>query len=196
MYKPERDRPYAAAKFRKAQREPVAVRRGNWVAGTNPPLCAIHQEVAVWHRNSRRASGGQWTCRACARDKSRGLRRKWRTEHTDPFQYNLKKSFTLAKHHSKKIGREFTITFDEVLALWEAQGGRCAISGVPMDHFPGDGERRRNKVTMDRIDCARGYTPDNVWLITDWANRAKSDLTREELLLFAHGVITGLSQSS
>jgi hypothetical protein len=99
------------------------------------------------------------------------------------------RSFTQAKFQSKKVGREFSITFDDVLSMWSAQGGRCAITEMPMEFLPGDGGRRRNKVTMDRIDCSRGYTPDNVWLVTDWANRAKSDLSHDELLAFANGIL-------
>jgi len=128
--------------------------------------------------------------------KARGQKRRWRTEHTDPFTYNLKRFFCAAKFHSKKIGRTFTLDFSDLLAMWKAQGGRCAISGDQMQHLPGDVTRNRHKVTMDRIDSARGYERGNVWLVCDWVNRAKSDLTSDELIRFAHGVIKGWSQSS
>ncbi len=42
---------------------------------------------------------------------------------------------------------------------------------------------------MDRIDSALGYTIDNVQLLCDQCNRAKQELTREELIRFAKGVL-------
>jgi hypothetical protein len=41
----------------------------------------------------------------------------------------------------------------------------------------------------DRIDSSKGYTTNNIWLVCDWVNRAKSDLTKEELLLLSRGII-------
>ncbi len=194
----ERDRIYQQTKAALSTRTVFVVRRSNWIqqGDGKPPLCAIHNEEAMWQRNRARESGGQWTCRTCARLKSKGLRRKWRTEHTDPFHYNLKRAYIAAKSHSKKIGRPFSITFNDVLALWEEQNGRCAISGDAMEYLPGNGTRNRYKVTMDRIDCTGGYEAGNVWLVCDWVNRAKSDLSKAELIRFSHGILRNLSRLS
>jgi hypothetical protein len=58
-----------------------------------------------------------------------------------------------------------------------------------MEYLPGNGMRNRRKVTMDRKDSSRGYEVDNVWLVCDWVNRAKTDMTRSEALLFANGIL-------
>lgn len=184
------DRDYARNKSRIAHREPFAVRKSNWIENDGaPPICAIHNEEAKWHRNKARESGGQWVCPTCARTKARGQRRAWKTQHTDPFQYNLKRAFTSAKHHSKKIGRTFAIAFDDVLALWAAQDGKCAITQTPMEFLPGNGERNRNKVTMDRIDSTLGYERGNVWLVCDWVNIAKTSMSKADAILFARGIL-------
>lgn len=181
---------YQREKSRIAHREPFPVNRPNWeYRGSEPPICTIHDEIAVWHKNNARKLGGQWACRVCQRNKSRGQRRAWKTDHTDPFTYNLKRAFTAAKHHSKKIGRVFSIDFDAVLRMWEGQDGKCAITCVPMEYLPGNRERNQHKVTMDRIDSSRGYEPGNVWLICEWANRAKTDMTREQSIIFANGLL-------
>lgn len=195
-YLPERDKPKARRKSKKASRKPYTVRTGNWIEqeGELPPLCELHNETAVWHKNKARSSGGQWACKTCSRLKSKGQRRAWKTGHTDPFTYNLKRLFTMAKHHSKKIDREFSITFDDLLSLWENQKGKCAITGMGMSYIPGNGKRKRTKITMDRIDSGKGYIAGNVWLVCDWANRAKSDSDTRELLLFANGVLKNKSK--
>jgi hypothetical protein len=43
-------------------------------------------------------------------------------------------------------------------------------------------------MSIDRIDPSKGYTPDNVWLISQRANRIKNDATPEELKLIAEAV--------
>jgi hypothetical protein len=180
---------YQREKSYKASRQPFAVNRPNWeYRDGQPPVCTIHDEAAVWHKNKARPEGGQWACRVCQRNKSRGQRRAWKTEHTDPFTYNLKRAFVMAKCHSKKIGRTFSIQFDDVLRMWDSQGGKCAITGEVLEYLPGNGERNQRKVTMDRIDSSRGYEPGNVWLLCDWANRAKTDMTRDQALAFARGI--------
>lgn len=185
------DREYQKHKSSIASRKPFAVRKSNWIFidKTSPPICSIHHETAVWHKNNNRPSGGQWACRTCARNKSKGQRRAWKTEHTDPFTYNLKRLFTMAKCHSKKINREFSLEFSNIIDMYNAQSGLCAITGVILEHIPGDKMRNPNKLTIDRIDSSKGYTTQNTWLVCDLANRAKSNLTKEQLIRFAEGIL-------
>ena len=42
-----------------------------------------------------------------------------------------------------------------------------------------------NSPSLDRIDSSKGYTPDNVWVISRRANIIKHDATLEELLLIS-----------
>jgi len=172
-----------------AHREPYAVRQSNWQKRNGlPPICMLHREEAIWHRNKARESGGQWVCPTCARHKAKGQKRTWKTGHTDPLRYNLARAVAAAKFHSKKIGRPFSLSVEDVLEIWNRQKGRCAISDIQMEWLPGNVRRNRNKVTMDRIDSSKGYERDNVWLVCDWVNRAKTDMTKEESLLFACGI--------
>ena len=41
---------------------------------------------------------------------------------------------------------------------------------------------------LDRIDPSRGYTPDNVWIISYRMNRIKNDATPRELALVSRAV--------
>ena len=90
------------------------------------------------------------------------------------------------KKHNKKYSndkREFNITVEFLMELFERQEGKCAISGIPMlttthrDECP-EGERcNSNKLSIDRIDSLRGYTEDNVQLVRWRANSMKMDMT-------------------
>jgi hypothetical protein len=58
-----------------------------------------------------------------------------------------------AHHHDIDIGY--------LEALWRAQGGTCALSGMPMSHKP----MTKWQASLDRIDDNRGYVQDNVRFI-------------------------------
>lgn len=60
---------------------------------------------------------------------------------------------------------------EDVVALWELQEGKDAYTGVPLrlDAPVGDPER----ISLDRIDPAKDFTPDNICLCCSWVNRAK-----------------------
>ena len=61
-----------------------------------------------------------------------------------------------------------------VFALYEAQGGRCALTGLRFDlRIVGNGKARRPFApSLDRIDSTGGYTQDNVRLVCQAVNFA------------------------
>lgn len=76
------------------------------------------------------------------------------------------------KHRARKLGIEFDLTFDDVVIPTH-----CPVFGMPLtfgklwDHVP----------SIDRIDRAKGYTKDNIVIVSMRANRIKSDATIDEL---------------
>jgi hypothetical protein len=81
-------------------------------------------------------------------------------------------------------GRVCTITSDDLPALWHAQKGLCARSGYPMTYTTGDWY----KVSIDRIDSAKGYTRDNIQLVCRLANRAKSNIDNAEFIALCQAI--------
>jgi hypothetical protein len=73
--------------------------------------------------------------------------------------------------HDPKSGpkRDFDIDLDYVVSLYEAQQGKCAITGVKMTHAFND----MNAMSIDRIDPERGHIKGNIHLICQWTNFAK-----------------------
>lgn len=77
------------------------------------------------------------------------------------------------KHASPEhaiILNDIQITRNDLVSLYHQQDGKCAITGVRMCHMFG----KPNTISIDRIDSAKGYTPDNVHLVCQWVNLAKS----------------------
>jgi len=72
----------------------------------------------------------------------------------------------------------FRITLQYLHAL--AKGiEACPILKIPLQYA--NGKLCDNSATLDKFDVSKGYVPGNVWIISDKANRMKSDATLEEL---------------
>jgi hypothetical protein len=80
-----------------------------------------------------------------------------------------------------RIGREYadSLSAEKLRALarrlMRDQGGRCALTGTPFDEAS-----EVDRVSLDRIDCDRGYAEGNVQLTTVFANRARGTLDIED----------------
>lgn len=103
--------------------------------------------------------------------------RKWLSEN-----YNRKLWYT-AKHTAPQRDLEFTLTPEDIKIPTH-----CPILGVELLTYTLKG-RQKYKASLDRIDSSKGYTPDNIQVISELANRMKSNATKEELLLFANGIL-------
>jgi cupin superfamily acireductone dioxygenase involved in methionine salvage len=79
-----------------------------------------------------------------------------------------------AKVRAQKRGLAFNITKIDII-IPEV----CPVLGIPLKHnsrHMGD-----SSPTIDRIDNSRGYTRDNIVIISMKANRLKSNATLEEI---------------
>lgn len=82
-----------------------------------------------------------------------------------------------ARERAKRRQIECTITVDDIVIP-----ELCPVFGSPLIKNAGRGPGD-NSPTLDRRDPRKGYTPDNIWVISAKANRIKNDATIEELKL-------------
>ena len=87
---------------------------------------------------------------------------------------HMKQSFHASPKRLAMLN-DIQITRDDLVSLYHQQDGKCAITGVVMCHVFG----KPNTISIDRIDSAKGYTPDNVHLVCQWVNNAKSKYSLE-----------------
>lgn len=80
------------------------------------------------------------------------------------------------------------LTLDYLMYLWEKQKGKCALSGINMTYEFYKGRVNTN-VSVDRIDSTKGYTKDNIQLVTMAANQMKNDLQMDEFISLCKSVI-------
>lgn len=96
--------------------------------------------------------------------------------------------FHATQSQAKYRGREFDLTLGFVENLWLNQNGCCLISKVP---FNWGGKFNPDAPSLDRIDSSRGYTQDNVRLITHHLNIAMNKFGLEQFIKLAKNVLGG-----
>lgn len=122
-----------------------------------------------WHKKWKR-------CLPCYRTKQRES--KARISKRDPST----RLFQAARERMRG-GGEFSITLDDVRAVWP-HDNRCPALGVVLRQ--GKGKVHDESPTLDRINPAWGYVPGNIAVISYAANRAKGALSAEQLSRIAN----------
>jgi len=92
----------------------------------------------------------------------------------------LNNLFNQSRSTNKKTRQlEWQITLDDLLEMWEKQGGRCAISGAFLTHHKDGSGTKEWNVSIDRIVNTRGYTPQNTQLVCHRVNLMKHTLSED-----------------
>ena len=89
--------------------------------------------------------------------------------------------FHSAKRRAKEQGIPFTITLDDIIIPEE-----CPLLNIPL--FAGNGNPCDNSPTLDKLIPSKGYVPGNILVISDKANRIKSNATIGEIVLLAENL--------
>lgn len=91
-----------------------------------------------------------------------------------------KEIYNRLKQSAKKRGIEFNLSLPELNEI--SFPITCPVLGIPLRW--NRGEPKDNSYSFDRIDSSKGYTIDNLQIISYKANRAKNNLSEEEIKLF------------
>lgn len=90
-------------------------------------------------------------------------------------------------HAVKRVKTENPVTLDELMSMWRAQLGLCAVSGVIMTWR--QGRITSTTISIDRIDCERGYSSDNVRLVCYAVNAFKGRMSDVQMLDMARAIV-------
>jgi hypothetical protein len=118
-------------------------------------------------------------CKQCIRE-NHTYRRDHHTieQFTNEMILSTKRNSRLRESRGRKECGINTITVDDVLTLKSQQNNICIYSGRTLVW-----ERNHpDKASIDRIDSSKGYTPDNIQLVTHLVNQAKSNLDHDEFI--------------
>lgn len=100
-----------------------------------------------------------------------------RQKELERYHNNISKSLWRgARERAKKKGIEFTITPEHIIIP-----EYCPVFGLPIFSIAGGKKQNDNSPSIDRINNDKGYTPDNIVVVSLRANIAKNRFTMEEL---------------
>lgn len=96
-----------------------------------------------------------------------------------------------AKHRAKRKQLDFDLKFEDIY-LPEY----CPALNIKLEFNYGKGQTggEDNSYSLDRIDSAKGYTPDNIQVLSRKANAMKNNATKEELISFAKWILEVYSE--
>jgi hypothetical protein len=97
--------------------------------------------------------------------------------------------FNRYKREANKRKLEFSIEPSDIERLWIKQNGRCNQTGVKLICQPHD----RGTWSLDRISNYKGYTKDNIQIVSKIYNMVKMVRTDEEIKLFSYLVFQNLT---
>ena len=151
--------------------------------------CKEPKPFTSFTKNKASPDGLQYKCRPCdvAYQAKRRLENpELRLDYQRSYQKNRRKDYTYrlqmlinaSKQRAKNKDREHNISVEDIKKIFP-EDGCCPIFGMKLE-FNSAGFRE-NSPSIDRIDSTKGYTPDNIQIISWKANRIKGYASIQEL---------------
>ncbi len=138
--------------------------------------CNTNKPTTAFARHPQTRDGFAGNCKACE-NVARNIRRLGKPPRKDggwPARSPESALRQYAAVRAREQGVAITITKADIVIP-----DFCPCLGIPLAR--GAGKHQAGSPSIDRIDPARGYTPDNIWVISRRANVIKSDATLAEL---------------
>ena len=99
------------------------------------------------------------------------------------------------RQRAKEKQLDFDLTSDDVKQMLAATPN-CPVFGFEMVNGDAGPVGRNNSPSFDRIDSSKGYTKDNLQIMSKLANSMKQNATVDELKAFANWVLETYPQSN
>jgi len=150
--------------------------------------CKIEKKVSEFHKASSAKDGYNYYCKLCNNQHAK----KYRENHPvkvkratlrfreDNLEYFMVRS---AKLRAKKYNLPFNLDIEDIhIPIF------CPYLRIKLNLTKGNG-RKESSPSLDRIIPELGYIKGNIEVISDKANRMKSNATSRELLDFALAIL-------
>lgn len=120
--------------------------------------------------------------------KRKGQRDKER--YFSDIEHRCRQLVSSARRRAAKRNMPFNLDARTMVAVIQVQTGRCAVTGTPFQLGRSE-EYSRSPLapSIDRKDCSKGYTWDNVQIVVAWYNLLKnewSDTDAKEFIRVAY----------
>ena len=107
--------------------------------------------------------------------------------------------FNISKRRADEHDTSFDMEVEDWFAIYDAQGGKCALSGIEMtftydkDHptfnASAKGKKWPYNISPDQIDSGKGYVRGNVQLVCSAVNVMKAELLIDVLVHISRKIV-------
>jgi hypothetical protein len=94
----------------------------------------------------------------------------------------VERTLAVLKQRAKLKGIAFDLEKEDIEGVTH-----CPVFNVELKR--NEGKSLNNSLSIDRKDSTKGYTKDNIQIMSHLANTMKSSATKEELIMFANWVL-------
>lgn len=98
------------------------------------------------------------------------------------------------RRHAKSRDLAFNITLVDAWECFEAQKGRCALTGWPLVLGLSSKQPSTQTASLDRIDSIRGYEKNNIQWVHKDVNQVKWDLSDDRFREICRAVVAHENQ--
>ena len=113
----------------------------------------------------------------------------------NPLMYIV--SGTIQRDKQKyQSSEEYIIDLKFIKQLFKKQNGKCYWYNIKLEIDSIEGSRNPSKLTIDRLDCTKGYTKENVVLACYAANCGRGDCSVENWKSIINNIKNGLNTKS
>lgn len=161
--------PYDAAyhsAYYQAHKAKKRAQSAAWVKANPEKVAAMLQRKAEKLKNDPEA-----------REKRKLAQATWERAHPEAVLHRA------ARNRARKEGLDFTINVADV-KIPEF----CPLLLIRIEPRRGGHGPQDASPSLDRIDNTKGYTKENVWVVSWLANKMKATASKEQLLTFAENV--------
>lgn len=94
----------------------------------------------------------------------------------------IERALAVLKQRAKRKGIEFNLTKEDIEGVTH-----CPVFGMELKR--NEKIALKDSISIDRKDSTKGYTKDNIQIMSNLANTMKSSATKEELIMFAKWIL-------
>lgn len=154
--------------------------------------CGNWKPEEEFEKNKRCSNGRNSRCRQCATKKTNEyISRTLGAYLKDLSNRNrATRRWRRSNRGKRHLWSDTCITPEYLRGLYDAQDGKCAITGIEMTHVRGVDDLSRN-ISIDRIDSSKGYVHGNVQLVCKIVNLMKHEQSLEELRFWCYAILDG-----
>lgn len=142
----------------------------------------------MFSKDKTRHDGLRYACKKCDNKRIQSYSRQ------NPIMRITVHMVGNARTRAKEKELPFDLSLDFIRSMVGENArlaSHCPLLGIPLDwsnYRDNGGKALPNSPSLDRIDSTKGYTKDNVWVISYRANTIKHNASHEELALITRNL--------